>query len=58
MAFPLKAILRAKEGKGWDLEEGESLVVLGVTSAKSTEYDYTTYTIFQRDVSAFVGVDW
>ena len=58
LAFPLKAILRAKEGKGLSLEEGETLGVLGVTVAKSTEYDYTTYTIWQSDTRHIVGNDW
>ena len=58
LAFPLKAILRAKEGKGLSLEEGETLGVLGVTVAKSTEYGYTTYTIWQSDTRHIVGNDW
>lgn len=58
LAFPLEVVLRAEEGKGWDLEEGESLAVLGVTSAKSVEYGYTTYTIYQYDVSQFVSSVW
>ena len=58
LAFPLTAIRRAQEGKALELDDGETLGVLGVTSAKSTEYDYTTYTIFQWDVRSFVGGDW
>ncbi len=58
LAYPLEAISRAREGEDLSLEEGEILAVLGVTSAKSTEYDYTTYTLFQSDVRQFVGGDW
>ena len=58
LSFPLEAVLRVGEGKGWGLEEGESLGVLGVTSAKSLEYEYTTYTIYQTDVSQFVNSVW
>ena len=58
LAFPLRAVLRAGEGKGWSLEEGESLGVIGITSAKSSEHEFTTYTIYQSDVSAFVDSVW
>ena len=55
LVFPLEAVQRAEAGEGWSLEEGEVLAVIGVTAARSLEHDYTTYTIFQRDVSQFVG---
>ena len=58
LAFPFEAVLRAIEGKGWELKEGESLGVLGVTVGKSSEYEYTTYTIHQADVSQFVTSVW
>ncbi len=58
LAFPYEAVLRAVEGKGWSLEEGESLSVLGVTSAKSLEHEYTTYALHSHDVSQFVGSVW
>ena len=58
IGFPLKAVLRAREGKGLSLEEGEDMAVLGITVAKSTEYDFTTYTIWQSDTRHFVGGDW
>ena len=58
LAFPLTAIQRNQEGKDLELIDGETLGVLGLTSAKSTEYDYTTYTIFQWDLIAFVGGGW
>lgn len=55
LVFPLEAVQRAEAGEGWSLEEGEDLAVIGVTAARSLEYDYTTYTIHQWDVSQFVG---
>ena len=58
LAFPLKAVLRAEEGKGLVLDEGEILAVIGVTSARSLEHELTTYTIFQKDVRAFVDSVW
>ena len=58
LAFPLEAVLRAEEGKGLDLDEGEVLAVIGVTSARSSEHEYTTYTIFQKDVRAFIDSVW
>lgn len=58
LAFPFEAVSRAIEGNGWELKEGESLGVLGVTVGKSSEYDFTTYTIHQIDLSQFVTSVW
>ncbi|MCY4527565.1 MAG: serine protease [Chloroflexi bacterium] len=58
LTFPLKAVFRAVDGKGLNLEEGEVLAVIGVTSAKSLEHEFTTYTIYQGDVIAFVDSTW
>ena len=58
LAFPFEAVMRAVEGEGLELQEGESLSVLGVTVGESSEYRFSTYAVDQYGVRQFVDSAW
>ena len=49
LVYSLLTVKRAEAGEGWLQRPEEKLSVLGITVAKSTEHEYTSYTIWAHD---------